>query len=71
MAAHFGLLARLLTHLLKKDNFIWTPATAQAFVAPKQALSPTPVLALPNFSRPFTVECDASDADIGAVFPQD
>lgn len=37
----------------------------------KEAVTHVPVLALPNFSRPFVIECDASGGSIGAVLMQD
>ena len=37
----------------------------------KQAMVSTPVLALPNFTRPFAIETDACDTGVGAVLTQD
>lgn len=64
----FGILCRPLTNLLKKDvPFVWSVEADQAFKALKQALVSAPVLSLPDFSLPFTVQTDASDEGIGAV----
>ena len=38
-----------------------------AFQNLKEAVSHPPVLALPDFSQPFLVECDALSYGIGAV----
>lgn len=61
----YSQLARLLTDLLKKDNFHWNPKANKAFKALKVAITITLVLALPNFSQPFTIETDASGLGIG------
>jgi hypothetical protein len=69
---HFGMIAKPLTELLKKGSlFIWTEACETAFQLLKKALMTAPVLALPDFSKPFVVETDASDTSIGAVLQQD
>lgn len=68
---NFGVIAQPLTAMLKKDGFKWSPAAEKAFEDLKIALCTTPVLALPNFSKEFTIECDASDVGIGAVLSQD
>jgi hypothetical protein len=69
---HFGLLAKPLTTLLKKHSvFVWTSVQQTAFEALKQALLSAPVLALPDFTRPFSIETDASSTGIEALLQQD
>ena len=66
---HFGLIAKPLTELLKKDSlFIWTSIHESAFRALQSALSSAPMLALPDFSQPFHIETDASRNGVGAQF---
>ncbi|KAD4384249.1 hypothetical protein E3N88_24417 [Mikania micrantha] len=67
---HYGLIARPLTGLTKKEGFIWNEETARAFNKLKQALVTAPVLRLPDFSAPFIVECDASSEGVGAILSQ-
>lgn len=64
------MLASPLTALLKKDNFHWGEATDEAFVRLKQAVSSPSVLALPDFTKKFVIECDVSGKGIGAVLMQ-
>lgn len=63
----YGVLAKPLTLLLQQKSFQWTDAAQLAFRNLKHAMSSTPVLGIPDFSRPFFVETDASDLGIGAI----
>jgi len=67
----YGLLAAPLTALLKKNSFLWSPIATNAFLKLKQAITSPPVLRLPDFSLPFTIECDACGKGIGAVLMQE
>ncbi|XP_058771346.1 uncharacterized protein LOC131644773 [Vicia villosa] len=66
----YGKIAKPLTELTKKNNFIWGKDALEAFNHLKQIMTTAPVLVLPDFSIPFEVECDAAGRGIGAVLMQ-
>jgi hypothetical protein len=68
---NYGKIVAPLTTLLKKNSFTWTPATAQDFQTLKTTMCTTSVLALPNFTKTFVLECDASGNGIGVFLMQE
>lgn len=67
----YGIIAAPLTYLLKKTCFVWDETADNSFIALKKSLSESPILALPNFSKDFVVECDAWGSGIGAILQQE
>ena len=67
----FGKIIGLLAALTKKDNFKWTTKATAAFNTLKEAMLSPQVLALPDFSKPFVIESDASGHGIGPVLQQE
>ncbi|KXJ82633.1 hypothetical protein RP20_CCG012365 [Aedes albopictus] len=68
----FARTAAPLTELTKtKTKFRWTSQAEEAFLKLKSMLVTAPVLIMPDYTKPFSVACDASDVAIGAVLTQE
>jgi hypothetical protein len=67
----YGKIVAPLTSLLKNNYFTWTLVVYHAFQAFKEAMCTTPVPTLPNFTKNFVLECNASRRGIGGVLMQD
>ncbi|GJW14512.1 ty3-gypsy retrotransposon protein [Tanacetum coccineum] len=66
----YASIANPLTTLLQKKNFKWSHEAQSAFKTLKHALLTALVLVLPDFSKPFIIETDASGQSIGAILSQ-
>ena len=69
--ANFSQIAHPLHLLTKKDQeYVWGDLQQQAFQELKNRLTSSPVLQLPDLSKPFFVQTDASKLGTGAVLLQ-
>ena len=64
---NYGIIARPLINLLKKGKFGWNEDADTTFLALKQAMTTTHILAMPNFDEFFTIETEASRDGVGAI----
>ncbi|XP_042377669.1 uncharacterized protein LOC121970764, partial [Zingiber officinale] len=68
----FSTMAAPVNEIVKKNmGFRWGENQENAFQTLKDKLTHAPILALPDFSKSFEIECDASHVGIGAVLLQD
>jgi RNase H-like domain found in reverse transcriptase len=68
---HYSKLARPLNDLTKKDKkFEWTTECQEAFDTMKKQFMEEPVLLMPDQSKPFQIESDASKVATGMVLTQ-
>jgi len=68
---NFATLAAPLIELIKKGyKWSWTKECESAFNEIRERLINPPVMAAPNFSKPFVIRCDASSVGIGAALLQ-
>jgi hypothetical protein len=68
---NYGRIEAPLMALTKKDAFSWTPEATKSFEQLKEVMCKAPVLTTPDFTKTFTVECDASGNGIGVVLMQE
>jgi hypothetical protein len=67
---NYGTIVAPLTALLN-EGFTWNDDAVATFSALKGTVTSAPVLALPDFTKPFVVECDASTYGFDTVLVQD
>ncbi|WZZ33532.1 hypothetical protein YC2023_016933 [Brassica napus] len=69
---NFSTIAAPLTGVIKKNiGFKWEQAQKKAFQILKGKLTQALLLTLPDFSKTFEIECDASSVGIGAILMND
>ena len=67
----FDTIAKPLHRLTERNtSFNWTIECQEAFDHLRHRLTTAPVLAFPDYSKPFILDTDASDTGIGAVLSQ-
>mgnify|MGYP005981860971 CR=1 FL=1 len=63
-------LTALLLGKRKRNRLVWTQEADNCFHQLKNALINAPLLVSPDFSKPFTIQSDASDVGVAAVLTQ-
>ena len=66
-----GIASPLFENLKKDVKFNWNQNCEEAFNQIKECLMKEPILKLPDFTKTFTIYCDASGKGIGAILSQD
>ena len=67
---HFNTLVSPITECMKWGIFKWTKEAQESFEAIKRNMTIAPILTLPDFSKVFELDCDASNVGIGTILSQ-
>lgn len=70
IANYSGLAAPLTDLTAGRGKFCWTNEAQEAFRKLKDCITTAPVLANPDFTRKFIIQCDASGTGVGSVLYQ-
>jgi hypothetical protein len=67
----FNTIMLSITDYLKQGEFQWSKGANKAFEEVKKRMTEAPVMRLPDFTKVFEVECDASGVGIDGVLSQE
>ena len=68
---HFNTLVSPITEYMKWGVFKWTKEAQESFEAIKRNMTIAPILTLPDFSKVFELDCDASNVGIETILSQE
>lgn len=55
----------------KKQEIKWTKEAEDAFIKIENALVFAPILVSPDFSKQFSIQCDANEVAVGGILTQE
>lgn len=66
----FGSYKRFIEGTKKNLSINWTEVTEEVFIEIEEPLSSAPILSQQDYSKEFTIQCDASAVGLGGILTQ-